>query len=177
MDNQLYQYSNNILYSMVAGSGFVVAVILMSGKTDKTSVTALLVVYSILFVSVCIKAVLAGNKLDLSSYGTTMSKILNFMMMFFPFLSILAVILWILVIVSVYYDRITEGKVSDYYTSFMNIAGVMLLIQIYMIFSETSNKTSQLSLKTYSILRMLSVLASLSVLTVWIVLKFYVTDC
>jgi hypothetical protein len=79
--------------------------------------------------------------------------------------------------VSLYYDRITEGKVSDYYTSFMNIASVMLLIQIYMIFSETSDKTPPLSLKTYSLLRMLAVLSALSVITVSIVLKFYITDC
>jgi hypothetical protein len=118
-----------------------------------------------------------GSKLDLSSYGSTMSKILNFMMMFFPFLAILAVILWILVIISIYYDRITGGKVSDYYTSFMNIASFMILIQIYMIFSESNNKAQPISLKTYSILRMLSVLASLSVITVYVVLKFYVTDC
>lgn len=97
--------------------------------------------------------------------------------MFFPFLSILAVILWILILVSLYYDRITGGKVSDYYTSFMNIASIMLLIQIYMIFNEVGDKTPPLSLKTYKLLRLLAVLAGLSVLTVYIVLRFYVTDC
>ena len=57
--------------------------------------------------------------MDLSSYGYNMSKTLNFMMLFFPLLAILAVILWILAIVFLYYDRITGGKVSDYYSSFM----------------------------------------------------------
>ena len=42
-----------------------------------------------------------------------------------------------------------------------------------MIFSEAT----PLSLKTYSLLRMLAVLSALSVITVSIVLKFYVTDC
>jgi hypothetical protein len=175
MDNQLYQNLDAFLYSLVAGSGLVI--ILTSGKTDSSSVTAFQVAYSILFCAICYKTVIMGSKLDLSSYGSTMSKILNFMMMFFPFLAILAVILWILVIVSIYYDRITGGKVSDYYTSFMNIASFMILIQIYMIFSESNNKAQPISLKTYSILRMLSVLASLSVITVYVVLKFYVTDC
>jgi hypothetical protein len=175
MDNQLYQNLDAFLYSLVAGSGLVI--ILTSGKTDSSSVTAFQVAYSILFCAICYKTVIMGSKLDLSSYGSTMSKILNFMMMFFPFLAILAVILWILVIISIYYDRITGGKVSDYYTSFMNIASFMILIQIYMIFSESNNKAQPISLKTYSILRMLSVLASLSVITVYVVLKFYVTDC
>jgi hypothetical protein len=175
MDKQLYQNLDTFLYSLVAGAGLVV--ILTSGKTDKSAVTAFQVAYSILFCVVCYKSVLAGSKLDLSQSGSMITKAINFITMFFPFLSILAVILWILVLVSLYYDRITEGKVSDYYTSFMNIASVMLLIQIYMIFSETSDKTPPLSLKTYSLLRMLAVLSALSVITVSIVLKFYVTDC
>jgi hypothetical protein len=175
MDKQLYQNLDSFLYSLVAGAGLVV--ILTSGKTDKSAVTAFQVAYSILFCVVCYKSVLAGSKLDLSQSGSMITKAINFITMFFPFLSILAVILWILVLVSLYYDRITEGKVSDYYTSFMNIASVMLLIQIYMIFSETSDKTPPLSLKTYSLLRMLAVLSALSVITVSIVLKFYVTDC
>jgi len=171
MDKQLYQNLDTFLYSLVAGSGLVV--ILTSGKTDKSAVTAFQVAYSILFCVVCYKAVLAGSKLNLSSSVGMISKAMNFIIMFYPFLAILAVILWILVLVSLYYDRITGGNVSDYYTSFMNIASVMLLIQIYMIFSETT----PLSLKTYSLLRMLAVLSALSVITVSIVLKFYVTDC
>jgi hypothetical protein len=171
MDKQLYQNLDTFLYSLVAGSGLVV--ILTSGKTDKSAVTAFQVAYSILFCVVCYKAVLAGSKLNLSSSVGMISKAMNFIVMFYPFLAILAVILWILVLVSLYYDRITGGNVSDYYTSFMNIASVMLLIQIYMIFSEAT----PLSLKTYSLLRMLAVLSALSVITVSIVLKFYVTDC
>jgi len=171
MDKQLYQNLDTFLYSLVAGSGLVL--ILTSGKTDKSAVTAFQVAYSILFCVVCYKAVLAGSKLNLSSSVGMIAKAMNFIIMFYPFLAILAVILWILVLVSLYYDRITGGNVSDYYTSFMNIASVMLLIQIYMIFSETT----PLSLKTYSLLRMLAVLSALSVITVSIVLKFYVTDC
>ena len=174
MDKQLYQNLDAFLYSLVAGSGLVV--ILTSGKSDKGAVTAFQVAYSILFCVVCYKTALIGSKINLGNDGM-MAKIMNFTIMFFPFLSILTVIMWILVLVFMYYDRITGGKVSDYYTSFMNIASVMLLIQIYMIFSEAGDKTPPLSLKTYSMLRMLSVLAGLSVITVSIVLKFYVTDC
>jgi ABC-type transport system involved in cytochrome c biogenesis permease subunit len=174
MDKQLYQNLDAFLYSLVAGSGLVV--ILTSGKSDKGAVTAFQVAYSILFCVVCYKTALIGSKIELGNIGM-MAKIMNFTIMFFPFLSILTVIMWILVLVFVYYDRITGGKVSDYYTSFMNIASVMLLIQIYMIFTETTDKTPPLSLKTYSMLRMLAVLSGLSVITVSIVLKFYVTDC
>ena len=175
MDKQLYLNYDIIFYPFIFGSFLVV--ILTSGKTDKNAVTSFLVAYSTLFVIMCYKSLLVGTKIDLGQSGGMISKVMNFIIMFFPFLSILAVILWILVLVSFYYDRITGGKVSDYYTSFMNIASLMLLIQIYMIFSESNDKTPQLSLKTYSILRLLSVLAGLSVITVSIVLKFYVTDC
>ena len=175
MDKQLYLDYNIFFKSLVAGAGL--AVILTSGKTDKTAVTAFLAAYSALFCVVCYKTVLTGSKIDLSQSGSMISNVMNFIIMFFPFLSILAVILWILILVSLYYDRITGGKVSDYYTSFMNIASIMLLIQIYMIFNEVGDKTPPLSLKTYKLLRLLAVLAGLSVLTVYIVLRFYVTDC
>jgi hypothetical protein len=59
----------------------------------------------------------------------------------------------------------------------MRLASFMIAIQIYMIFSEKGEKMPPLSKQTYSILRFLAVLTSLSVITVGIVLKFYVTDC
>lgn len=173
----LYQGLDIALSSSGIGAGLIVIAIAISGKTDKTSITALQLAYSVLFFVVCFKTVLMGSKADFSNSISLTSKVINFLVMFFPFLPILAVILWILILITLYYDRITEGKVSDYYTSFMNIASFILLIQIYMIFSESTNKTPQLSLKTYSLLRLLSVLAGLSVITASIVLKFYVTDC
>ena len=168
MDKIDNKNTNYFLYSCLAGFGL--AIILTSGKTDKTSVTTFQVAYSVLFFVICFKTAIIGSKLNFDNF-------IAFLVMIFPFLTILAVILWILILVFLYYDRITEGKVSDYYTSFMNIASAILLIQIYMIFSEVSDKTPPLSSKTYSILRLLSVLAGLSVITVSIVLKFYVTDC
>lgn len=172
---QWYLDSNVVLYSLVAGSGLVV--ILTSGRTDKVAVSAFQFAYSILFWVVCYKTLIAGINADFTRSEGFLAKGISFVMMFLPFLRIIAVILWILTLVYLYYDRITGGNVSDYYTPFMNIASIMLLIQIYMIFSETSDKNASLSLKTYSVLRMLSILAVFSVITVSIVLKFYITDC
>lgn len=175
MDKQLYQNLDFGLYSLAVVLSPII--VFIAGKTDKSSVTALLVFYSILFWVICFKTGLIGSKLDFSSYGSIISKAMNFVLIFFPFLSLLAVILWILVLVGLYYDRIIEGRVSDYYISFMHLASFIIVIQIYMIFSENNDKMPPLSKQTYSILRFLSVLSALAVITVGIVLKFYVTDC
>jgi hypothetical protein len=175
MDKQLYQNFDFGLYSLAGVLSPII--IFISGKTDKSSVTALLVFYSILFWVICFKTGIVGNKLDFSSYGSIITKAMNFILIFYPFIALLAVILWIITLVSLYYDRIIEGKVSDYYISFMRLASFMIAIQIYMIFSEKGEKMPPLSKQTYSILRFLAVLTSLSVITVGIVLKFYVTDC
>jgi|LakMenE01Jun11ns_1017448.scaffolds.fasta_scaffold9941222_5 hypothetical protein len=175
MDKQVYQNFDFGLYSVAMALAPIVVII--SGQTDKTSVTALLMFYSILFWVVCFKTGLVGNKLDFSSYGSLISKVMNFILIFFPFLAILTVILWVIILVTIYYDRIIGGNVSDYYSSFMRLASFIIAIEIYMIFSEKTDKMPPLSMKTYSILRFLAVLSALSVITVGIVLKFYVTDC
>jgi len=176
MDNNLMQRLNYFLYSIAIACGLIVVGICVSGKIDNGSVTAFLTAYIALGVIICIKTALMGSNMNFDGLPL-MSKIVNFMMTFFPLLSLLVVILWIVIIIFKYYDRITQGHVSDYYTSFMNIASILIIIQIYMIFSETSDKQPTLSPRTSSILRLLSVLSSLSVITVAIVLKFYVTDC
>jgi len=174
MDKQLFQNLDFFLYSLAIGCGL--AVLLTSGQSNKTAVTAFQVAYTILFCVVCYKTVITGLKVNFSDTQSTMSKIMAFALAFYPFIAVLVVILWILILVFKYNDRITGGKVSDYYSSFMNVTSILLLIQIYVIFSET-DKNPTLSPKSASMLRLFAVLSSLSVITVNIILKFYVTDC
>jgi hypothetical protein len=54
---------------------------------------------------------------------------------------------------------------------------LLIMIQVYVIFKELTATNLFLSKKIASMLRLLGILAFLSVITVHIVLKFYVTDC
>jgi hypothetical protein len=102
------------------------------------------------------------------------------MYLFYPFLAVMVIIMWVLVLLYKYYDKIIGNKVSDYYTSFMNITSILLFIQIYVLVSEITEKSFasfSLTPKMASMLRLFALLNAISVITLAIVLKYYTTDC
>lgn len=173
MNETLYNDSNFVLKSLTFGA--VVALAITTGKTDNTSVTAFRIVYIGLFVIMLFKAMISCSRIKIDvNDDAKLSKIFKII---FPFLPILLIIFFIMIILFRYYDRITEGKVSDYYTSFMNLTSLLMAIQFYVIFKEITANNIYLTKKMASILRLLGILSSLSVIIVYIVLKFYITDC
>ena len=92
----------------------------------------------------------------------------------------IAVISYVCVLLNNYFDKITENKVSDYYTSFINITSILLGIQIYVLLNEiteSSFKNFELSRKMAGMLRVFGFLNVISVITLQIILKYYTTDC
>jgi hypothetical protein len=173
MDEPEYNKANWVLISATFGS--VLAIAVTTGKTDETSVNGFRFAYIALFCIMLSKAILSCSRIKIDSNDS--SKFSKIFQIIFPFLPILSIIFFIMIILFRYYDRITEGKVSDYYTSFMNLTSLLMIIQFYVIFKEITATNLYLSKKIASMLRLLGILATLSVITVYIVLKFYVTDC
>jgi hypothetical protein len=152
------------LYALLVGSALVIFMTI--GLTDPTALNALRGSYFIILCSLIFIFILIRNNLTLS---VTLA--------FFP---IWASIIFIIILLYKYYDRITENKVSDYYSTFMNLSNILLTIQIYILLSEISVKSFQdfkLTPKMGAILKLLSVLTSISVITLGVILKHYTTDC
>jgi hypothetical protein len=177
LDQGLIKNIYSFLYSLIVGSGIVI--FMTTGQTDSTSVNAFRSAYMILlcvFIFIC---VLIGLNTNFGDSSIPM-KVFKFMYLFYPFLAVMVIILWILVLLYKYYDKIIGNKVSDYYTSFMNVTSILLFIQIYVLISEITDKSFggfSLSPKMASMLRLFALLNGISVITLGIVLKYYTTDC
>ena len=173
MDETEYNRAHWFLISGTFGAGFAIAV--TTGKTDDTSVKGFRFAYILLFCIMLFKAMISCSRIKIDVNDD--SKLSKIFKIIFPFLPILLIIFFIMIILFRYYDRITEGKVSDYYTSFMNLTSLLMVIQFYIIFKEITANNIYLTKKMASILKLLGILSTLSVIIVYIVLKFYITDC
>jgi hypothetical protein len=92
---------------------------------------------------------------------------------------IIVFISYIIYLLFNYGDKISTNKVSDYYSTFMNLTNILLGIQIYILLSEITIKSFEnfnLTPKILSILKLFSVLTIISGITLGIILKYYNTD-
>ena len=81
----------------------------------------------------------------------------------------------------IYFDRISSGEVSSYYSSFSLLSSIFLFTQIIIIFNAIYNKkdntgTELFMPQTFSLLGLFSVINIIIVLTIGIVLHFYSTQ-
>ena len=155
------------LYALIVGSSIVV--FMTSGSTDITSINALRVSYIIILISLIFIITLISKSLT----------ILN-MLRFFPiFIPIFISIGYIIYLLFEYSDRISGNEVSDYYSTFMNLTNLLLFIQISILLSEITIKSFEnfdLTPKILSILKLFTVLTTVSGITLGIILKYYTTD-
>lgn len=97
-----------------------------------------------------------------------------------PFLLILGVIGFILYLIIYYKKIIIDNHVSKSYYTFSNMNIVLLLIQLYIVYTNVSTKSfessGKLSKVTTSIITLLGILTLMSSLILFTILKYYTTD-
>lgn len=99
----------------------------------------------------------------------------------FPFVMLLGIITLMMIYLYIYFDRISKGEVSSYYSSFSILSTIFLGVQFIMLASAMSNKSAEingklLSDRTFSLFALFGVINYLIVLTIGIVLHFYSTQ-
>jgi cytochrome bd-type quinol oxidase subunit 2 len=171
MDESAYTRIHNSLIAATVGAFVLIAATM--GKTDNTSVRGFQIGYIVLFCIMLFKAIVSCSRIDKNDS----SKISNIIQIINPFLYVLTIIFFIMILLNNNYDKITEGNISDYYTSFINLASILIFIQVILIFKELTPTNLYLSKKMATMIRLLGLLALISVITVHIVLKYYITDC
>ena len=82
---------------------------------------------------------------------------------------------------SKYFDKISKGEVSSYYSSFSVLSTIFLFTQLIIIFSSMFNALKNSNEKLFSkntstLLGLFGVINFLIVLTIGIILQFYSTD-
>jgi hypothetical protein len=96
----------------------------------------------------------------------------------FPVLIISGLLIFYL---SEYFDKISKGEVSSYYSSFSLLSTIFLFTQLIIIFNSIFNMSKSqneklFSNKTFALLRLFGVINLLIVLTIGIILQFYSTQ-
>ena len=161
-DKEEYTKIVNIPLTVIVASFIII--IVTTNMTDKNGLSALIGGYAGLLVGLLFIVILnwpPSNLLDM-----------------FPFLLIMTIVGLLLYYLSIYFDKISSGEVSTYYTSFSILSTIFLAIQVTMIVrSILNNMTSNMfSETTFALLGLFGVINILIVLTIGIVLHFYSTQ-
>jgi hypothetical protein len=97
-----------------------------------------------------------------------------------PFLLMLGVIAFVLYLMITYKSIILKDHVANGYHSFSNINVILILIQLYIVYtnitSDSFEKTGKMSKVTSSIVYLLGVLSAIASIILYTILKYFTTD-
>jgi hypothetical protein len=97
-----------------------------------------------------------------------------------PFLLMLGVITFILYLMIKYKSIILQNHVANGYHSFSNINIILILIQLYIVYSNISSdsfeKTGKISKVTSSMVYLLGVLSAITSIILYTILRYFTTD-
>ena len=157
-------YSNliKIPYSVITAS--IVIIFVTTGVNNSNGVSALIGGYSGLLLGILFFIIL----------NLPFKKYLNLV----PFLSIIVVCATMISYLSIYYDKLANDQVADYYNMFSQLCTLFLVIQLGIIFTYCHKSINEkcMSNTTIAVLNVLGLIQFLFVITIGIVLKFYSTQ-
>ena len=148
----------------------------------KVSLDSYIAGYSVLILGIMMLLLILFNSVveKASPNGSMLQQIGEMLMLFGPFILILAVISFILYLMIYYKKNIIDNHISNSYYSFSNIAALLIFIQLYIIYTNittnTFEKTGKLSKVTTSIIYLLAVLTSICSVILYTILKYFTTD-
>jgi len=157
----------NILFSIIVASCIII--IITTNMTDTNGLSALMGGYSGLLLGMLFIIIL--NLLFKQSTYFDM----------IPVLMIIIIVGLLLNYLRIYFDRISRGEVSSYYSNFSLLSTIFLFTQLIIIFGAIYSKTESDGSKiftdtTFSLLGLFSIINIIIVLTIGIVLHFYSTQ-
>jgi hypothetical protein len=166
-DLQKFKKLMNVPFAVIIASSIII--LITTNMTDPNALKALIGGYSglllgLLFVIILNLTFIKTPYLDM-----------------FPIIMIMIIVALLLYYIVIYFDRISEGRVSSYYLSFSIVSLLFLAIQIFTIFNAIYDKTYESNTKlftnrTFLLLGLFSVINIIIVLTIGIVLHFYSTQ-
>jgi len=148
---------------------------------SKASLGAYIAGYSVLTLGIMmILIILFNNVLRVTSNGSTFQILSAILMTSGPFLLIFAIISFILYLLINYRDKIIDEHVAPSYNSFSNIIVLLLLLQVYLVYTNISTdnfeSSGKISKVTSSFIYLLGVLTAICSIILSTILKYYSTD-
>lgn len=148
---------------------------------SQLSLGAYIAGYSVLTLGIMmILIVLFKNVLRVTENGSALQILYSILMTSGPFILILAVISFVLFLLINYQDKIIAGQVAPSFNSFSNIIVMLLLVQVYLVYTNINTDTFESSGKipkvTSSLVYLLGVLTGICSIILSTILKYYSTD-
>ena len=176
MISKVYENYFNIIYALIIAS--MIIIFSTIGITDPNALIATISGYALSICSIVILVGLVYNNITISNPSIGWIRLF---ISLFPFISLLLILSVSLSLVSIYFDRISSHKVSDYYYNFSKVSIIFIIAQLVILFSglmgsKDSNDIGLITQKTASVLMLMSVINMLLIITLGITLKYYSTD-
>jgi hypothetical protein len=159
----------------------IIAFIIGFFSSGAVSLDSFIAGYSILILGIMMLMMLLINQaLSVAPNGSTLEVIYNTCYTTGPFLLMLGAVGFILYLMIIYKTNIIEQKVSQSYYTFSNISVIILLLQLYIVYTNISTpnfeKTGKISKVAASIIYLLGVLGIISSIILFTILHYFTTD-
>jgi hypothetical protein len=137
--------------------------------------------YSVLILGIMMILLILFNSIMKITEGQSILQILyTILLTAGPFLLMLGVIAFILYLMITYKSIILQGHVANGYHSFSNINIILILIQLYIVYTNISSdsfeKTGKMSKVTSSMVYLLGVLSTITSIILYTILRYFTTD-
>ena len=147
----------------------------------KVSLGSYITGYSVLILGIMMILLILFNSIMKITEGQSILQILyTILLTAGPFLLMLGVIAFILYLMITYKSIILEGHVANGYHSFSNINIILILIQLYIVYTNISSdsfeKTGKMSKVTSSMVYLLGVLSTITSIILYTILRYFTTD-
>jgi hypothetical protein len=97
-----------------------------------------------------------------------------------PFFVLIGILIYMVYLLSLYFNQITNGNVPNSYYSFINLFAVLLIVQMFMFYKGTQNNNFQatgiLNKVTGLSLYFMEIFNIIIVITLGLILKYFSTD-
>jgi hypothetical protein len=169
----------SIYKALIFGSA--ITFIISNLTSGANSYNSLIAGYSILILGILmILTIMITKILDLQKSSSTMQIFLSIIMTLGPFLLMLGIIGFMLFLIIFYKTPILENQVSSSYDTFSNITLVLLLIQVYIVYTNIDTDrfkiNGKISEMASAVLYLLGVLSVFSSLTIYVILGYFRAD-
>ena len=134
----------------------------------------------------CKKSALTFNnnraiyKNDITTDMIGLSEIGDSIITFGPFLVFLGILIYMIYLLGVNFNKIASGNISSSYYNFMYIFIVLLMVQIYIFYNSIQSvqfkTTSTINSVTSTLIYLLELVNIIVVITIGIILKYFSTD-
>ena len=137
--------------------------------------------YSVLILGIMMILLILFNSIMKITEGQSILQILyTILLTAGPFLLMLGVITFILYLMITYKSIILQDHVANGYHSFSNINIILILIQLYIVYTNISSdsfeKTGKMSKVTSSMVYLLGVLSAITSIILYTILRYFTTD-